>query len=162
MPTQDDAPAPTVAPALGPSPLASGQETSVADAQAAIAAALQPVTDTETVPLTAAMGRVLAADLLSPIDVPAHDNSAMDGYALHGADLRSDAPTRLVVMGATVFAGPSRAPVVPSGHCIRIMTGAVMPAGLDTVVPQELCVRVGDAVTIECALRHRGRGRGRA
>lgn len=149
MPAPDDAPAPTAAPALGPSPLASGQETRVADAQAAIAAALTPITDTETVALTAAVGRVLAADLLSPIDVPAHDNSAMDGYALHGADLLADGPTRLVVMGPTVFAGPSQAPVVPPGHCIRIMTGAVMPAGLDTVVPQELCVREGDTVRID-------------
>jgi molybdopterin molybdotransferase len=90
-------------------------------------------------------GRVLAADLLSPIDVPAHDNSAMDGYALHGADLRSDGPARLVVAGPTVFAGPSQAPVVPPGHCLRIMTGAVMPAGLDTVVPQELCPRAPKA-----------------
>ncbi len=134
---------------LGPSPLSSGQETSVADAQALIAAALRPVDGIEPVALDAAVGRVLAADLLSPIDVPAHDNSAMDGYAFRGTELRSDAPTELAVVGATVFAGPGTPPAVPPGACIRIMTGAVMPEGLDTVVPQELCRREGERLRIE-------------
>ena len=80
---------------LGPSPLAAGdRQLSVDDARAAIAAALRPVSGRETVPLTQALGRVLAEDVLSPIDVPAHDNSAMDGYAFDGAALRADAPTR--------------------------------------------------------------------
>jgi molybdopterin molybdotransferase len=124
---------------LGPSPLAAGNELPVDVARAAIAAALRPITERETLPLMAALGRVLAADVISGIDVPAHDNSAMDGYAFRGADLAVQGPTCLRVTGATVLAGVvSGGPVAP-GECVRIMTGAVMPAGLDTVVPQELC-----------------------
>lgn len=124
---------------LGPSPLASGDELPVDAARAAIAATLRPVQGDETLPLAQALGRVLAADVVSPIAVPAHDNSAMDGYALHGADLRDDAPTELQAEPATVFAGAPFTGAVPRGGCIRIMTGAVMPPGLDTVVPIELC-----------------------
>ena len=133
---------------LGPSPLSSGDDQlSVEAARAAIAAALQPITDTETLPLTAALGRILGADIVSPISVPAHDNSAMDGYALRGSDLRTDADTVLTVVG-TVHAGdvPDFAPA--AGQCVRIMTGAVMPAGLDSVVPQELCRAVDGVVRI--------------
>ena len=124
---------------LGPSPLAAGDKNlSVADARAAIAAALRPISGAEPLSLTAALGRVLAADVVSPIDVPPHDNSAMDGYAFAAAALRADAVTTLTIAGA-VHAGVPFAGRVGPGECVRIMTGAVMPAGLDTVVPQELC-----------------------
>jgi molybdopterin molybdotransferase len=130
---------------LGPSPLSRGDDQlSVEAARAAIARALQPITDTETLPLTAALGRILGADIVSPISVPAHDNSAMDGYALRGSDLRTDADTVLAVT-TTVHAGDVPDFATAAGACVRIMTGAVMPAGLDTVVPQELC-RVADGV----------------
>ena len=83
---------------LGESPLTTGdRQLSVAEARAAIHAALQPVAGTESVPVTQALGRVLAADVISPIDVPAHDNSAMDGYAFDGAALRADGPTVLQI-----------------------------------------------------------------
>ncbi len=124
---------------LGPSPLASGDELPVDAARAAIAAALVPINGRETLPLAQALGRVLEADVISPIDVPAHDNSAMDGYALQGADLLLDQTTTLQIHGNTVFAGAPFAGAVPRGSGIRIMTGAVMPPGLDTVVPLELC-----------------------
>jgi molybdopterin molybdotransferase len=88
------------------------------------------------VPIRSALGRVLARDIVSPINVPAHDNSAMDGFALRGSDLLVDAPTALDVVG-TGFAGQAVGGEVLAGQCVRIMTGAVMPAGLDTVVPQE-------------------------
>jgi molybdopterin molybdotransferase len=152
---------------LGVSPLMAGDRNlSVDEARAAIAAALQPITARETVPLSQALGRVLAADLLSPIDVPAHDNSAMDGYAFAGCALQPGEPTTLRAVG-TLFAGAPWAGAVGAGECLRIMTGAVMPAGLDTVVPLELC-RVqtqpgGDLVHIEPGVirtgenrRHRG------
>jgi molybdopterin molybdotransferase len=130
---------------LGPSPLSTGDEQlSVEAARAAIAAALRPITETESLPLTAALGRILGADIVSPISVPAHDNSAMDGYALRGSDLRTDADTVLRVCG-TVHAGDVPDFETAAGQCVRIMTGAVMPAGLDTVVPQELC-RAADGV----------------
>jgi hypothetical protein len=90
---------------LGPSPLVSGQENHVSAARAAIHAALRPIRDSMSLPVEQALGRVLAADVVSPIDVPAHDNSAMDGYALHGAALRADAPTAAAGAAATVFAG---------------------------------------------------------
>jgi molybdopterin molybdotransferase len=76
-------------------------------------------------------------DVIAPFDVPAHDNSAMDGYALRGADSR---PRRRPLMPVAGTGSPARSPsraAWGAGQCVRIMTGAVMPAGLDTVVPQE-------------------------
>jgi molybdopterin molybdotransferase len=141
---------------LGPSPLATGDlQVSVDAARRAIAAALVPITGTEALPLAAAVGRVLAADVASPIDVPAHDNSAMDGYAFDGATLAPEAPTRLRVVG-TVYAGAPFAGHAGSGECVRIMTGAVMPPGLDTVVPLELCRESGGQVHIEAGRIARG------
>jgi len=108
----------------------------VAQAQEFIARLVPRVATVESVALRSALGRVLARDVVSAIDVPAHDNSAMDGYALRGAELAAQGDTLLRVAG-TGFAGLAFDGEVPAGHCVRIMTGAVMPAGLDTVVPQE-------------------------
>ena len=148
---------------LGPSPLASGDEIPVHAARAAIASALRPITETQTLPLADTLGRVLAEDVVSPMDVPAHDNSAMDGYALNGADLVEGGATRLRAVAGTVFAGAPFAGVLARGECIRIMTGAVMPAGLDSVVPIELCAVDGATVTLQPGVlragdnrRHRG------
>jgi molybdopterin molybdotransferase len=135
-------------PELGPSPLAAGNELPVSAARAAIAAALRPITESEQLPLTSALGRVLARDVISLIDVPAHDNSAMDGYAFRGADLSATQPTRLQTVAATVLAGEPFDTVLAPGQCVRIMTGAMMPPGLDTVVPQELCRLDGGQVEI--------------
>ncbi|MYN09477.1 molybdopterin molybdotransferase MoeA [Pseudoduganella aquatica] len=123
----------------------------VEQAQALIRSLVQrhaPVPLAQRVGLRSALDRVLAADIISPIDVPAHDNSAMDGYAFRGADLLPDAPTTFKVV-ATAYAGrPAAVPAGP-GECVRIMTGAVMPPGLDTVLPQELAAAVGDgSVTV--------------
>src|SRR5262250_2412034 len=90
---------------LGPSPLAAGEANlSVAQARAAIDAALRPISDSHEVPLVDALGRVLASDVISPIDVPAHDNSAMDGYAFAARDLPADRAAVLESVG-TIFAG---------------------------------------------------------
>ncbi|MBK8687713.1 MAG: molybdopterin molybdotransferase MoeA [Betaproteobacteria bacterium] len=105
-------------------------------ARALIRTFLTPVTTVERVALRAALGRVLAADVISPIDVPGHDNSAMDGYALRFADLAPAGETLLRRVGES-FAGKPAAASVGSGECVRIFTGAVMPAGADTVVMQE-------------------------
>ncbi|MBX3637968.1 MAG: molybdopterin molybdotransferase MoeA [Rubrivivax sp.] len=141
---------------LGPSPLAAGErQISVADARATIAAALRPLKQRETVPLADALGRVLAADVVSPIDVPAHDNSAMDGWAFDGAALRADAPLVLTEV-ATVFAGTPLAGRVEPGQCVRIMTGAVMPAGADTVVPLELARAEGTSVQVPAGVVRAG------
>ncbi|NHZ80670.1 molybdopterin molybdenumtransferase MoeA [Massilia sp. CCM 8695] len=120
----------------------------VRDAQRVIRDFIEPVGAIEQVALLAALDRVLGADIISPISVPAHDNSAMDGYALRGADLSGDSPVTLAVVG-TVFAGRPSGVVAGSGECVRIMTGGVMPAGCDSVVPQELVAAIGeDSITI--------------
>ncbi len=109
----------------------------VAQAQEFIARLVPRVQAVESLPIRSALGRVLARDVVSPFNVPAHDNSAMDGYALRGLELNVQGDTEFSVAGSTGFAGGPVSGAVPAGHCVRIMTGAVMPAGLDTVVPQE-------------------------
>ncbi|MFC5461593.1 gephyrin-like molybdotransferase Glp [Massilia niabensis] len=109
----------------------------VKQAQHIIREFVQPVGAVEQVALRAALGRVLARDIVSPINVPAHDNSAMDGYALRGADLPAEGQVQLKVIG-TVYAGRPSDTVPGPGECVRIMTGGVMPEGCDSVVPQEL------------------------
>ncbi|MBK5205216.1 MAG: molybdopterin molybdotransferase MoeA [Polaromonas sp.] len=96
-----------------------------------------PVRDVLELPLFEALGRVLADDVISPFDVPPHDNSAMDGYAFDGQQLRPDRALELQVVG-TALAGKAWQGSVKTGQCVKIMTGSVMPQGLDTVVPQEL------------------------
>lgn len=115
----------------------------VATAQAFIAALVPVVAQAEALPVRDALGRVLAADLISPIDVPAHHNAAMDGYALRGSELLADQPTRLQVIGGAL-AGRAFDAAVPPGRAVRITTGAVVPEGLDTVVPQEFTVPDAD------------------
>ncbi len=108
----------------------------VAQAQDFIARLLPKLQAVESLALRSALGRVLARDIVSPIDVPSHDNSAMDGFALRAADLKADADT-LIGLAGTAFAGAQfGGPALP-GQGVRIMTGALMPLGLDTVVPQE-------------------------
>ncbi len=119
----------------------------VAQAREFITRLVQPVEVVEMLPLRSALGRVLARDVISPCNVPAADNSAMDGYALRAADLASGGETRLRNVGSA-FAGQAFAGRVGAGECVRIMTGAVMPAGLDTVVPQEYAKVDGDSVAL--------------
>ena len=119
----------------------------VEKAQEFIARLVPKVTAIESLALRSSLGRVFAQDIVSAIDVPAHDNSAMDGYALRGAELAAAGDTLLKIAG-TGFAGQAFDGAVPAGHCVRIMTGAVMPQGLDTVVPQEFTRLDGDAVRI--------------
>ncbi len=116
-------------------------------AQQLVRNAVTPIIDTETLPLKQALGRILAADLVSPIAVPSHDNSAMDGYALRGSDL-SASPVTLKVIGKA-FAGHPYPHQVHTGECVRIMTGAVLPRGCDSVIPHELVKDASEsAVTI--------------
>ncbi len=119
----------------------------VGKARELIARYLSPVSATECVHVRGALGRVLADAVISPIDVPAHDNSAMDGYALRFDDLKPDGEVTLRVTG-TAFAGIPFAGVVNAGECVRIMTGGVVPEGADTIVMQEHVKASGNAVTI--------------
>ena len=113
----------------------------------AIRACLAPVAQTERVPVREALGRVLAEEVVPRINVPGHDNSAMDGYALRGADLASSREVSLAAIG-TAFAGRPFAGKVHPGECVRVMTGAVMPEGADTVVVQEVCRTDGKSIVI--------------
>ncbi len=123
-----------------------------------LAQLVAPVTQTESVGLFAALGRVLAQDVVSPINVPPHDNSAMDGFAFRGADLHATGVSRFAVVG-TALAGKAWQGVVHAGECLKIMTGAIMPAGLDTVVPQELCSVAADHIEIKPGLLQSGDNR---
>jgi molybdopterin molybdotransferase len=115
-------------------------------ANEAVRACLSPITASESVAIRQALGRVLAQDIVPSINVPAHDNSAMDGYALRFSDLQPG-ETALAEVGAAL-AGRVFEGKVGAGECVRIMTGAVMPAGTDTVVIQELVRRDGNRVVI--------------
>ncbi|MES2929526.1 MAG: gephyrin-like molybdotransferase Glp [Pseudomonadota bacterium] len=112
------------------------QALSAADVNTFLERLVEPVSATEDLPLFSALGRVLAQDVISPISVPPHDNSAMDGYAFAGDQLVAGQPLTLRVVG-TALAGKAWVGTVAAGECVKIMTGAIMPTGLDTVVPQE-------------------------
>ena len=118
-----------------------------------------PVQEATDLPLFEALGRVLATDVISPFDVPPHDNSAMDGYAFDGSRLSADAPLELKTTGATAFAGKAWQGTPQAGQCIKVMTGAIMPPGFDTVVPQELVSVRGNFVTIPAKLLTAGDNR---
>ncbi|HXV09814.1 MAG TPA: gephyrin-like molybdotransferase Glp [Burkholderiales bacterium] len=119
----------------------------VTKAREVIARFLQPVTAIERLSIRAALGRVLAEDVVSPLNVPAHDNSAMDGYAVRFADLKPEGEVALRNIGAS-FAGAPFKGAVAAGQCVRIMTGGVVPAGADTIVMQEHVKAAGDTVTV--------------
>ena len=112
-------------------------------ALANISAEVRPVEGFEYVATRDALDRVLYAPVTSSVDVPAHSNSAMDGYALAGAGLPADGERAFRVIG-TAFAGHPFAGAVGAGECVRIMTGAPVPQGADTVVMQERVRREGD------------------
>ena len=116
-------------------------------ALARMAAAVPAPVGTEQVALRAALGRVLAEEILSPVNVPSHTNSAMDGYAVRGTDLPASGETTLAVVG-TAYAGNPFAGSVEPGQCVRIMTGAMMPPGADTVVMQEQVARNGETIRL--------------
>lgn len=110
-------------------------------------AALAPLPP-ETVPVGEAQGRVTAADVVAPLSVPRFDNAAMDGYAVRAADLAGAVPISLPVAGV-VAAGDAWAGPLTPGSALRIMTGAPMPDGADTVVPFEWTDRGADTVRVE-------------
>ncbi len=97
-----------------------------------------PAHEAQDIPLFEALGRVLAQDVISPIHVPPHNNSAMDGFAFDGSQLSPTQALTLRVVG-TALAGKAWQGRVQAGECLKIMTGAILPEGLDTVAPLELC-----------------------
>jgi len=129
----------------------SGPLLPIAEMERLIAERVVPVAETEDLPLRAAPGRVVAADVVASIDLPPFDNSAVDGYAVRHADLAAAHETRLII-AARVTAGSAAARPIAAGQAIRIFTGAPMPAGADTVFMQEDCRVEGDAVIVPAGL----------
>ena len=109
---------------------------SVAAAQSHINASVLPLSESVKRPLRDCLGQVLAQTIVSPVNVPGHTNSAMDGYALKGADLPSNSVKTFKVVGKAM-AGLPFTGYCNTGECVRIMTGAIMPADTDSVVMQE-------------------------
>jgi len=130
------------------------------EARAHLLAQVAPVAGREFVPLRSALGRILAINIVAPHDVPAHDNSAMDGYAVRCDSLAGVGETRLQVVGSA-FAGNAFSGLVGKGQAVRIMTGAVLPAGADTVVVQEV-TRVEDGAVVVPAGQKKGQNTRRA
>ena len=114
----------------------SGPLLPLADMERLIGERVMPVAETERVALRGARGRVTSADIKAPVDLPPFDNSAVDGYAVRHADLKSDGDTKLAVAGR-VTAGANAAIALKPGEAIRIFTGAAMPKCADTVFMQE-------------------------
>ena len=122
------------------------QALSVTQVGAFLRELVSPLHAPQSVRVFDALDRVLAKDVISPVSVPPHDNSAMDGFAFAAQPL-SQAPLTLRIVG-TALAGKAWQGTVGAGECVKIMTGAIMPAGLDTVVPQEFTTVEGEHVTI--------------
>jgi molybdopterin molybdotransferase len=116
---------------------------SVVQARAFIAQFLLPITETEVLPIHASLGRVLAGDIISPSNVPNHNNSAMDGFAFKHAD-----GIKIIKVIGTAFAGKPFEGAVKADECVKIMTGAVIPLGTDTVIMQEKTVTKSDCITL--------------
>lgn len=127
---------------------------SVAAARARILANLSALKETELVHPRAALGRVLAADVVSPIDVPAHDNSAVDGYAVRLSDLSPSGETRLKSIGSALADHAFRGKIA-AGEALRMMTGAVLPRAFDAVVMLEDVREEGDGVVIPAGIKAR-------
>jgi molybdopterin molybdotransferase len=119
----------------------------VAEARARILADVAGAAPEETLPVARGLGRVLAKGVLAPFDVPSADNSAVDGYAIRAADLVPGGRARLRVV-ADLPAGAVYEGGIGPRETLRIMTGASMPRGADTVVPQELSESAGDWVEL--------------
>ena len=118
----------------------------VAKARAFIHSFLTPIRGTARVPLRSALGRVLAEDIVSPVNVPAHINSAMDGWAINVDDLATTPGAALSEIGSS-FAGVPFGKSVGTGECVRIFTGGVVPDGCDAVVMQERATANGKSIT---------------
>lgn len=112
-------------------------------------AAARPLCETEALPLHLALGRALAAPATARLDLPPFDNAAMDGYALHAADLAAGG--MVAVEGRTV-AGDAVGPPLRPGVARRIMTGAPVPEGTAAVVMQERVTRSGDRLRLDCSV----------
>jgi molybdopterin molybdotransferase len=129
-----------------------GRLMSLDEALQALSERTGPVVESQEVPLSEAIGRVLAEDVFALTDVPVHDNAAVDGFAFRCADLALDGETRLAIAGRAAAGHPLAGPVPPRS-AVRIFTGAAMPDDLDTVAMQEDCRVEGDVVAVPPGLK---------
>lgn len=122
---------------------------------------VDPVNEHEELELFQALGRVLSQDVISPLSVPPHDNSAMDGYAFDGIQLLPAASDATLKVVGTAYAGKAWQGHIEPGQCVKIMTGAIMPTGLDTVVPQEFVANTdsSDEIVIPAGILQAGDNR---
>lgn len=118
----------------------------------AVLKSVKVVAESESIGLLHALGRILAQDVISAVNVPGHTNSAMDGYALRWEDTRSPGGTSLRVAGESFAGRPYTGGSLRAGECVRIMTGAVVPESADTIIIQEDTQRDGDTIKfqVEC------------
>ena len=130
-----------------PKPTPQDPKLTVAEARQHLLTTLTPVAGWECVAIRDALGRVLSRPVIAPFDVPAHDNSAMDGFAVRFEDLSGDGETGLKVVG-TAYAGRAFSGIVGAGQAVRVMTGAVVPQGSDTIVVQEVARAEGERVIV--------------
>ena len=126
---------------------------SVAQARQFIKQFLSPVTETEMLPIRASLGRALAENIISPFNVPAHDNSAMDGIAFRFEDAQSNNISLPLKLIGTAFAGRPFTQKVGASECVKIMTGAVIPQGADTVEMQERITWASETATLQQSLK---------
>jgi molybdopterin molybdotransferase len=113
-----------------------------------VVASVRPAGGYEHVPLHQALGRVLKSGIVSPIDVPAHTNSAVDGYAIMADDLPAAGKTAQLRLAGTVLAGQVPAGRIEKDQSVHIMTGAPLPEGADTVLMQEQVKRQGETIVL--------------
>lgn len=137
----------TTSPATDCDSMETGGLITVDNALQKIRDAISPIEGFERCSLREAFNRIVAEDVTSPLNVPAYINSAMDGYAVKGSDLPDAGERQLEVIG-TAYAGIPYEGKLQSGQAVRIMTGAVVPEGTDTVIMQEQAERDGDTLTI--------------
>ena len=124
----------------------------VAKARAFIHTFLSPVKGNARLPIRSALGRVLSEDIVSPVNVPAHINSAMDGWTFRFEDLAANPAATFTEIGVS-FAGAPFAGAVGPGECVRIFTGGVVPSGCDVVVMQERAEATGKSITFSPGIR---------
>ncbi len=129
------------------------QALSINQARARLENEVKAVGGVEQVPLRGALGRILAEDVYSSIDVPPHTNSAMDGYAVRASDLSTTGTASLRIIGSASAGTPYHGGVGP-GECVRIMTGAPLPTGADTVIMQEQVQREADGIRVGAGHAH--------
>ena len=118
---------------------------------------VSPVGGMEKVPLRHALGRVLAEDVVAPVSVPCSDNAAMDGFAFSSRNLDLSNPVMLKIAGFSA-AGHPYLGRIQFGECIRIMTGAVVPEGCDTIVPAGKCRDDRRNASVRSSTGRHGRG----